>query len=73
MRIRKNSSQPLGTPSLDDIMSQSELTTHDLKKMSSILFSVEQFGSGPFNRAMLMNVGAAEALKQVNTLSFETG
>jgi hypothetical protein len=25
---------------------------------------VEQYGSGPFNRAMLMNVGAAEALKQ---------
>lgn len=28
------------------------------------IFIVEQFGNGPFNRAMLMNVGAAEALKQ---------
>ena len=28
------------------------------------VYVVEQWGSGPFNRAMLMNVGAAEALKQ---------
>ena len=28
------------------------------------VFVVEQFGNGAFNRAMLMNVGAAEALKQ---------
>jgi len=28
------------------------------------IYIVEQSGNGPFNRAMLMNVGAAEALKQ---------
>lgn len=28
------------------------------------IYIVEQSGTGPFNRAMLMNVGAAEALKQ---------
>jgi hypothetical protein len=27
------------------------------------IFIVEQYGTGPFNRAMLMNAGAAEALK----------
>ncbi len=34
------------------------------------LFSVEQYGTGPFNRAMLMNVGAAEALKQYDYQCF---
>lgn len=28
------------------------------------IFIVEEFGSGPFNRAMLLNVGVAEALKE---------
>jgi hypothetical protein len=36
----------------------------DFSKVFCLLFTVEQYGSGPFNRAMLMNVGAAEALKQ---------
>ena len=35
-----------------------------------INFPVEQYGSGPFNRAMLMNVGAAEALKQYDYQCF---
>jgi len=38
--------------------------------MLHVFVSVEQYGSGPFNRAMLMNVGAAEALKQYDYQCF---
>ena len=34
------------------------------------IFVVEQHGTEPFNRAMLMNVGAAEALKSYDYLCF---
>eukprot|EP00088_Acartia_fossae_P012557 TRINITY_DN16472_c0_g1_i10.p1 TRINITY_DN16472_c0_g1~~TRINITY_DN16472_c0_g1_i10.p1 ORF type:complete len:367 (-),score=51.58 TRINITY_DN16472_c0_g1_i10:446-1546(-) len=34
------------------------------------IFVVEQSGKGPFNRAMLMNVGAAEAIKQYDYQCF---
>ena len=34
------------------------------------IFIIEQHGSEPFNRAMLLNVGAAEALKQYNYACF---
>ena len=34
------------------------------------IFVVEQHGSEPFNRAMLMNVGAAEALKSYDFQCF---
>ena len=32
------------------------------------IYIVEQYGSGPFNRAMLMNIGAAEDMKNTITL-----
>ena len=34
------------------------------------IYIVEQYGSGPFNRAMLMNIGAAEAMKKYNYSCF---
>ena len=34
------------------------------------IFIVEQEGDGPFNRAMLLNVGAAEALKSYDFQCF---
>ncbi|XP_059089205.1 beta-1,4-N-acetylgalactosaminyltransferase bre-4-like isoform X1 [Tigriopus californicus] len=34
------------------------------------IFIIEQYGDGPFNRAMLLNVGAAEALKQYDYQCF---
>ena len=34
------------------------------------IFIVEQDGAGPFNRAMLLNVGAAEALKSYDFQCF---
>eukprot|EP00095_Tigriopus_kingsejongensis_P011727 maker-scaffold213_size254208-snap-gene-1.27 protein:Tk11727 transcript:maker-scaffold213_size254208-snap-gene-1.27-mRNA-1 annotation:"beta- -n-acetylgalactosaminyltransferase bre-4" len=34
------------------------------------VFVIEQYGDGPFNRAMLLNVGAAEALKQYDYQCF---